>query len=315
MALLWRLVDTEPAASLIRILVPILVVMAPPAAGEHQDAGRGRGRAELAAFLRARRARLGPADVGIPDGVASGRRRTPGLRREEVAQLSGVGVTWYTWLEQGRDISASAQVVDALARALLLGPDEHAHLRRLAGLPAPEPPAVTADGIPRLQRMVDSLWPNVASVWDGHLDYLAWNAAYARLRVDPAGLPDGRRNMIWMMFTSPENRARMRRWEAAARAVLGQFRIAAAQRPGDPRFAELVTALAEASPEFRAWWPEYPVRSFQPATIELTHPLAGQISFELFQLRLVEQPDLVLVLQVPATPADHRRAELVLGLR
>jgi transcriptional regulator with XRE-family HTH domain len=297
------------------MLVPILVLMPPRSAGEHPDAREGRGRGELAAFLRARRARLRPADVGIPDGGASGRRRIPGLRREEVAQLSGVGVTWYTWLEQGRDISASAQVIDALARALLLSPDEHAHLRRLAGLPAPEPPAATSDGIPRLQRLVDALSPNVASVWDVHLDYVAWNAAYARLRVDPAGLPDGRRNMIWMMFTSADNRARMRRWEAAARAVLSQFRVAAAQRPGDPRFAELVAALAEASPEFRAWWSEYPVGSFRPATIELTHPLAGEVAFELFQLRLVEQPDLVLVLQVPASPADLRRAELALGAR
>jgi len=98
-------------------------------------------RAELAAFLRARRTRLAPADVGLPEGSASGRRRTPGLRREEVAQLSGVGVTWYTWLEQGRDISVSVQVIDALARALLLTSDQHRHLRELAGLPAPEPPA------------------------------------------------------------------------------------------------------------------------------------------------------------------------------
>jgi transcriptional regulator with XRE-family HTH domain len=289
--------------------------MPPPSRGEHPSPVGGRAPAELAAFLRARRARLRPADIGLPEGGASGRRRTPGLRREEVAQLSGVGVTWYTWLEQGRDIAASVQVIDALARALQLLPDEHAHLRRLAGLPAPEPPAVTADRIPRLQRLVDSLAPNVASVCDVHLDYLAWNAEYARLRVDPAGLPDDRRNMIWMMFTSAENRARMHQWEAAARAVLSQFRVAAAQRPGDPRFAELVAGLTRASPEFRAWWPEYPVRSFRPATIELDHPLAGQIAFELFQLRLVDQPDLVLVLQVPASPADLRRTEVVLGLR
>jgi transcriptional regulator with XRE-family HTH domain len=294
--------------------------MPPPSAGDRPgpadrpDPGERRDRAELAAFLRARRARLRPQDVGIPDGGASGRRRTPGLRREEVAQLSGVGVTWYTWLEQGRDIAASAQVIDALARALQLGPDEHAHLRRLSDLPAPEAPAATAERIPRLQRLVDALWPNIASVWDVHMDFLAWNAAYARLRVDPAGLPDDRRNMIWLMFTSAENRARMRQWEAAARAVLSQFRMAAAQRPRDPRFAELVQALAEESPDFRAWWPEYPVRSFRPTTIELTHPLTGQIAFELFQLRLAEHPDLVLVLQVPASPADLRRAELVLGL-
>src|SRR5215475_14801582 len=113
-------------------------------------------RTELGAFLRARRAQLRPADVGLPGGGASGRRRTPGLRREEVAQLSGVGVTWYTWLEQGRPISASGQVIDAIGRALQLTPDEHEHLRLLAGLPALESPAQDTDLTPRLQRLVDA---------------------------------------------------------------------------------------------------------------------------------------------------------------
>jgi transcriptional regulator with XRE-family HTH domain len=160
-------------------------------------------RSELAAFLRARRARLSPADVGLPSGSATGRRRTPGLRREEVAQLSGVGVTWYTWLEQGRDISASAQVVDALARALLLTGDQHRHLRELAGLAVPERDAAAAELLPRLQRLVDAIVPNPASIYDTHFDYLVWNAPYARIRHDPGQLPDGRRNLLWMMFTDP----------------------------------------------------------------------------------------------------------------
>jgi transcriptional regulator with XRE-family HTH domain len=188
-------------------------------------------RTELAAFLRAQRARLTPADVGLPEGSAPGRRRTPGLRREEVAQLSGVGVTWYTWLEQGRDIAASAQVIDALVRALRLTPDQHRHLRELAGLPPPEPQA------------------------------------------------------------------------PAARAVLSQFRAAAGRDPGDSRFAELVAALTEASPQFRDWWAEYPVRYFRPATIGINHPQAGLITLQMFQLRLVEQPDLIMVIQVPDRPA------------
>jgi transcriptional regulator with XRE-family HTH domain len=116
--------------------------------GDDRQRGRPDRRAELAAFLRARRAQLRPADAGLPDGSASGRRRTPGLRREEVAQLSGVGVTWYTWLEQGRDISASAQVVDALARGLALNHDQHRHVRELAGLPAPEREAAVDDLLP-----------------------------------------------------------------------------------------------------------------------------------------------------------------------
>ena len=146
-------------------------------------------RTELAAFLRTQRARLTPADVGLATGSASGRRRTKGLRREEVAQLSGVGVTWYTWLEQGRDISASAQVIDALARALLLSQDQHRHLRELAGQPPPEPQAADGDVRPRLQMLVDAAMPSPASVCDRHFDYVAWNQAYARVRHDPASLP------------------------------------------------------------------------------------------------------------------------------
>jgi len=270
-------------------------------------------RAQLAAFLRARRARLQPTDVGLPPGSAPGLRRTPGLRREEVAQLSGVGVTWYTWLEQGRDISASAQVIDALARALALTADEHQHLRALAGLPGPERPAAAAEELPRLQRLVDAAAPNIACVYDRHFDYLAWNTPYARIRHDPAQVPSGRRNLLWMMFTDAANRARLVRWELAARTVLGQFRAAAGQRPGDPRFAEIVTALSEASPEFREWWAEYPVRTFRPATIRIRHPQAGPITLEIFQFRLVEQPGLLMVMQTPASAEDLARITALSG--
>jgi hypothetical protein len=262
-------------------------------------------RSELATFLRAQRGRLTPADVGLAEGSASGRRRTPGLRREEVAQLSGVSATWYTWLEQGRDIAASSQVIDALARALLLNPDQHRHLRELARLPAPEPQQPAGDMVPRLQVLVDAVTPNPASIYDSHFDYLVWNEPYQLVRHDPAGLPADRRNMIWMMFTEAGNRARMVRWEAAARAVLSQFRIAAGRHPGDPRFGELVAALTEASPEFREWWAEYPVRYFRPATITIDHPGAGRIDFQMFQLRLAEHPGLLMVIQVPATQADR----------
>ncbi|HEX7162367.1 MAG TPA: helix-turn-helix transcriptional regulator [Trebonia sp.] len=269
-------------------------------------------RAELAAFLRARRTRLTPGDVGLPDGSASDQRRTPGLRREEVAQLSGVGVTWYTWLEQGRGISASVQVIDALARALLLSGDQHRHLRELAGLPPPEFSAPTGDMLPRLQLLVDAQAPSPASVYDEHFDYLAWNQPYARIRHDPCTLPASRRNMLWMMFTDPDNRARMVRWQPAARAVLSQFRAAAGRSPADPRFAELTAALIQASPQFRDWWTEYPVRYFRPATIAINHPDAGLIQLEIFQLRLVDEPRLIMVLQVPASKTCLERVTSLL---
>lgn len=189
-------------------------------------------RTELAAFLRAQRARLQPADVGLPAGT--GRRRTPGLRREEVAELSGLSTTWYTWLEQGRPIVASAQVVDALARALRLNPDQHRHLRVLAGLTVRQTETAPDDVAPRLQRLVDAAAPNAAVIYDAHFDYLAWNIPYARIRHDPGALPPDRRNLVWMMFTHNENRSRMVRWEPAARSVLSQFRAAVGQRPDDP---------------------------------------------------------------------------------
>jgi hypothetical protein len=119
--------------------------------------------------------------------------------------------------------------------------------------------------------------------------------------------------MIWMMFTDPGNRSRMVRWEPAARAVLSQFRAAAGRRPDDPRFAELVAALTEASPHFRDWWPEYPVRYFRPATIGIRHPGAGLIELQLFQLRLVDQPDLIMVIQAPADGASHARIRSLLA--
>jgi transcriptional regulator with XRE-family HTH domain len=262
---------------------------------------------ELAAFLRAHRTRLKPADVGLPEG--SGPRRTPGLRREEVAALSGVGVTWYTWLEQGRATPASAQVIDALARALRLDSDQHRHLRMLAGLAALRIETAVDAVTPRLQRLVDAAAPNAASVYDGYFDFLAWNEPYVRIRHDPAAMPDDRRNLLWFMFTDQVNRERMVNWEAAARAVLSQFRAAVGAQPEAPRFVELVAALTEASAEFRRWWPAYPVRGFKPATIAVEHPSVGQIALELYQTRPVECPDLLLVIQVPAGPADRDRID------
>jgi transcriptional regulator with XRE-family HTH domain len=275
--------------------------------------GRQARRTELAAFLRTQRARLRPADVGLPEDRHPGRRRTPGLRREEVAELSGVGVTWYTWLEQGRDISTSAQVVDALARALRLDADQHRHLRELAGLTAPDHKPPADHGLARLQRMVDAVTPNVASIYDGHFDYLVWNKAYVRVRHDPAKFRGHRRNLLWMMFTDAENRARMVSWETAARAVLSQFRAAVGKRPDDPRFKGLVAGLTEASPEFRTWWAEYPVRYFRPATIGIEHPEVGRIALEMFQVRPVERADLLMVMQVPASADDLARVSALLA--
>ncbi|WP_327587941.1 helix-turn-helix transcriptional regulator [Nonomuraea sp. NBC_00507] len=279
-----------------------------------ENGGRQRGRqAELAAFLRAQRAGLRPSDVGLPEGAAPARRRTPGLRREEIAELAGISVTWYTWLEQGRNISTSAQVIDALARALSLDDDQHRYLRDLAGLPAPERKPSDDHAQARLRRLVDAAAPNVASVYDVNFDYLAWNKPYALIRHDPGRYPRERRNLLWMMFTDAEIRTRLIRWEPAARSVLSQFRAAAGRHPGDPRFASITRALSETSAEFREWWTEYPVRSFRPAIIGIDHPEAGRLDLELFQLHPAERPDLLLVMQVPVGKTALRRITALLG--
>jgi hypothetical protein len=139
-----------------------------------------------------------------------------------------------------------------------------------------------------------------------------WNTPYRLLRNDPALLPAERRNLLWMMFNDAENRARMVRWEPAARAVLSQFRAAAGQRPGDPRFAAMVAELTEASPEFREWWAEYPIRHFRPTTIGIDHPEIGRLDLEMFQFHPVEHPDMLMVLQVPRSADDLRRVTSLL---
>ncbi len=198
---------------------------------------------------------------------------------------------------------------------MLLDPDQRRYLRGLAGLGAEAGRTHADDVLPRMQRLVNAAAPNIASVYDAHFDYVAWNEPYRRLRHDPATLPVERRNLLWMMFSDAENRARMVRWEPAARAVLSQFRSAAGQRPGDPQFAAIAAELTRVSPEFREWWAEYPVRDFRPATIGIDHPEIGRLDLEMFQFRPVEHPDMLMVMQVPRTVDDLRRVTSLLDIQ
>src|SRR4051794_1623917 len=207
-------------------------------------------RSELADFLRDRRARVTPDSVGLP---ANGRRRTPGLRREEVAQLADVGLSWYTWLEQGRDIKPSAQVLDALARALRLGTAERAHLFHLARVELPLPGGdYPREAPPELAAIVEGLVPNPAYLIGPRTDVLAWNRVASAMYGKPTAAPDGRPNLLWWLFTGEERGGEQRR--ATARAALARFRAEHARRFGDPDFAALLQALEHASPDFRAAW-------------------------------------------------------------
>jgi transcriptional regulator with XRE-family HTH domain len=260
---------------------------------------------ELAAFLRSRRAKLQPSDVGLPQGVS--RRRTPGLRREEVAQISGVGLTWYTWLEQGRDIPTSRQVIEALATALRLEPEDRAHLHVLASLPPPPPGETTDRVFAAVHRMLDQLVPNPAYVINERFDMLAWNAAQAALWVDPGTVREPDRNLIWLMFTDLPVRKLVCDWETSARHLLGRFRAGVGRHADDPNFADLAGRLRAASPEFAAWWEFYPVAEFDIAVNELDHPRIGRIDFDLLHMQVVEDPTLTVVVQTPHSPLDAER--------
>ena len=261
-------------------------------------------RAELATFLRMRRAELKPEDVELR--VRPGRRNTPGLRREEVAQISGVGVTWYTWLEQGRPITATAHVIDAMARALRLDEEAHWHLRRLAGLPNPGPEEGPERSTPELDRLLAALEPAPACLLGQRFDFVAWNETFAALW-DPGGLPEGRRNLMWLTFADPVHRRTWVEWEDRSRILLAEFRAAAGQHAGDLGFAELIDALHDASPEFRALWRHYAVKQSINGLITVRHPTAGIIKLDVIELGVRAQPSLTLAAQIPVRPLDRKK--------
>lgn len=217
-----------------------------------------RTREELAAFLRTRRERVSPDDVGLPAG---GRRRTPGLRREEVAALAGVGLTWYTWLEQGRAIGASAAFLDNLARVLRLDAAERRHLYLLAHERPPAEPGRTWCKVPPLvTRLMHDLAPHAAYVLNLRWDVLAANApAQALFGFERHG-PE-RRNLLWLLFTDPMLRERFADWEHQAPQMLSSFRRDYARATQDGDTQALVAELRRVSPEFDAGWERHDVHA------------------------------------------------------
>lgn len=260
---------------------------------------------ELAEFLRSRRARLSPADVGLPPGV---RRRTPGLRREEVAELAGIGTTWYTWLEQGRDIRVSADVLENLARALRLTPDERAHLFRAAhGQPPPRPRAPQETAPLAARRLLAALGVAPAYITGRRWDLLAWNAAAAAVFGDFGALPEVERNLVRVIFTDSEMRRRLVDWEGTARRVLALFRADRGRYADDSWFTEVIDDLRRVSPEFDRWWPRHDVRERAEERKEVEHPLVGRLVLEPTTLHLVGSPDLMLVVYAPLPEQDTAR--------
>ncbi len=259
-------------------------------------------RRELADFLRTRRGRLAPERVGLPRGA---RRRTPGLRREEVAQLADVGTTWYTWLEQERAIRVSAQVLDSIARALQLDGAERRHLFLLADQPLPPlPPPFEERVSPALQRLLDAQGRNPAYVVGRRWDRIAWNGAARAVFDDFPTLPPRERNTVWRLFTDPTKRRFHVDWVGTAQHVLAQFRADSARHVGDPWFTELIDDLHRASPEFRAWWPRHDVWGNPDGRKELEHPCSGRLVLEHTTLQVPDAPDLKVIMYTPLPEAD-----------
>lgn len=254
-------------------------------------------RAELGAFLRARRSMLDRAAHGLPP---AGRARTTGLRREEVSFLSGVSVTWYTWLEQGRDINPSRQVLDAVATALRLTGAEHDYVLRLAGFSPVRPGSSSAvETAPaHVQRFLDALDEHPSYALAPDWGIAAWNAAYEALYPNVATTAPEDRNLLWLIFTDPAVRELLDDWDDTSRRFLAEFRAEAGPRLGDARYRDLVGRLREASPEFRDRWDSHGVGGFESRERVFQHPSLGRLVFEHHQLRPSDQTDVQLVVYV-----------------
>ncbi|MGP7997777.1 MAG: helix-turn-helix transcriptional regulator [Streptosporangiaceae bacterium] len=258
----------------------------------------------LGQLLRSRRERLRPADVGLPPGS---RRRTAGLRREEVALLAGLSTTYYTFLEQGRPVRPSTQVLNALAAALRMTGAERRYLEVLAHGPD-GPGAGHAAGAP-LERLdpavaglVHRLDPFPALVKGRRWDVLAVNQAGRELFTDWTALPHDQRNLVRWMFLSGRAREVYLEWEPEARAMLGRFRLAAARYPADPGFADLISGLRRDSEHVREWWPRHDVAAMGSGTKKLCHPRLGPTAYTHVVLQVADQPDQTLVSYAPAGP-------------
>ena len=262
-------------------------------------------RKELAEFLRARRESIRPEQVGLPAGRG---RRTPGLRREEVAMLAGVSITWYTWLEQGRRINASHDVLSAIGRALRLDDAGQDHLIALTepGTAVMEAPAEAPNA---LVRLLDALMPAPAYVLGPHRELVAWNTAQARLYPRIAQLEPPRRNLLWVLFADASTRELIVDWDIHARQALAEFRSATSSVRHDAAMTILIDMLSAESDEFAAWWPEHDVSGFETRLRRFTHPAAGELTFEYQQLAPVEWPGLRIVAQLPV-PGDDSAERL-----
>jgi transcriptional regulator with XRE-family HTH domain len=281
-----------------------------PKDGPRKDAARLAGErrhAELGKFLKARRARLSPGDFGMPPGS---RRRTPGLRREEVALLAGVGVTWYTWLEQGRQINASTQVLDAVARTLRLDRAEREHLYRLAEatpLRTERPRQAIPDSI---REILQSLDPLPASLINSRFDILLSNDASEELFWEWHTMPCVHKNTLWCCITEPTARGKFPEYEDHVRYLVARLRSAYSRNVGDPDWEEDIRRLASLSRDFSDLWARHEVADCEPRTLTYQHPRAGRVSLAVSELDVAMMPEARIVVYTPRDVATRSRLPL-----
>jgi transcriptional regulator with XRE-family HTH domain len=275
-------------------------------AGERRRIGERR-REELGEFLKARRARLSPGDFGMAPGS---RRRTPGLRREEVALLAGVGVTWYTWLEQGRQINASTQVLDAVASTLRLDRAEREHLYRLAEA-TPLHTECAARAVPDVIReIVDSLDPLPASLLNGRHDMLMSNSASEELFWEWHTMPCVHKNTLWCCITEPTARGKFPEYDAHVRYLVARMRSAYSRHIGDPDWEEDIRRLASLSREFADLWARHEVADPEPRTLTYLHPQAGMLCLAVSELQVPAMPEARIVVYTPQDDQTRERMPL-----
>ncbi|TDU89712.1 helix-turn-helix protein [Kribbella voronezhensis] len=264
-------------------------------------------RAELGSFLKARRAQVTPEEVGLPPG---GRRRTPGLRREELAQLAGVGVTWYTWLEQGRPINVSGQVLDAVAGTLRLTDPERAHLYRLAEATPVRPKRGVCAVEPVLTEILNALDPLPAVITNTRFDIVMPNQAFRDLFHDWHTLPCVHKNLLWCIVTEPLARKRLLNYDDEVPYLVARLRSAYSEHIGDPDWEEDLARLRKLSPEFAELWARHEVADCTPRPRHVVHPLAGELHLTVTEFAVPAHPDLVLFVETPSDEATRERLPL-----
>lgn len=264
----------------------------------------------LGTYLKDRRSKLDPAAFGL-----AGRRRTPGLRREEVAQRANISATWYTWLEQGRGGAPSADVLDRIARALMLTDVEREHLFLVGLGRLPDVRYQAGSGVtPRLQRILDALELCPAIVRTATWDVVAWNRAAAAVLTDYGALAPEQRNILRLIFSNPRVRAAQDDWNDVARFVVAAFRADAARAGATAAMEALAAELCERSTEFAALWSANDVRSYGEGHKRMRHPVVGPIAFEFSAFHIDGRPDLGLVVYSPATPHDEEQVRAAIAV-